>query len=150
MISRFFLFQFLSKYKLYFTESQNGWGWKGSLGPFGPSTLLWEYPEQGAQDSIQVTFEYLQDGDSTTSVGSPYQWLDTLTVIFWSSNVTSCVSVCAHFLLSCHWTKKLAFSSLHLHFRLQGNPHILPHVCAKYSQLFACPHTWDGPASLWS
>lgn len=50
----------------------------------GPTFLLKQgHPEQIAQDHIQMTFENLQDGDSSASLGSLYQCLLTLTISRW-------------------------------------------------------------------
>jgi len=43
-----------------------------------------------------------KDRDFTTSLGNPYQCL-TVFIVFLCLNRISCILVCAHGLLSCHW-----------------------------------------------
>jgi len=54
-------------------------------------------------DHLQVTFEYLQECRLNYLSGQPVPVLIHLHSVSQCSEGTSCVSVCAHYLLSCYW-----------------------------------------------
>jgi len=72
--------------------------WKSS----GPTILLKQgCLEPAAQDHIQTAFKYLHAQPPwaiCASAQSPSQWEN----VSWYSDGTSCVSICAHCLWSCH------------------------------------------------
>lgn len=60
------------------SASQDGWHGKGRKGPLGhplQPLLQQGYPQQGVQDHVQVAFEDLQRGDSTTNLGNLCHWV---------------------------------------------------------------------------
>ena len=114
-------------------ESQNGVGWKGALeiiwpkptARAGPPTAgcpgpcpdgFWISPRMETPQPPWVTF---------ASAQSPSQWKR----VSWCWEATSCVSVCARCLWSCHWAP-LKGAWLHLLFTLPSA---------------FCTHWWDSP-----
>jgi len=92
------------KVSYYFTESQNGRGWKGPLGVTQPNPLPKQgHPEQAAQDLIQVGLEYLQRRRIHDPSGQPVPGLRHPQSSSSCSAGTSSASVCARCPLSCRW-----------------------------------------------
>ena len=74
------------------TESQNSWDWKGSL------EVIWSKPlfKQGHLGCPRPC-----SGSFWVSPGYPHPHSNKS--VSWCLGGTSCISVCAHCLLSCHW-----------------------------------------------
>ena len=147
--------------RLVLTESQNVRGWKGprKLIQCNPP-MEQEHPDEVTQEGVQAGWNVCTEGDSTTSLGSLGQALPPSpgTSFFSNLNGTSCVPVCTHCPLSCHWLSPEEPGSILLTLPLSiliprnESPLSLLLSSSRAPAPSAFPHTGDAPlpsASWW-
>lgn len=107
VITNDFKWEFQDECSILFPISQIDWGWKGILGPSGPTPLLKRsHLQHIARDHIQVAFKDPQVGRLHSLSGQPMAVMATLTIknVFPKMHIgTFCVLVCACRLCSSHW-----------------------------------------------